>query len=98
MELSTCSRKAPSWLQSLFSAVSSSGWQAFGLGSENEQKTQNFIKNRFKSVYYSQHSTFVLFQHKESREVKMATTWATFYTDKNTTNEMNGTSMYNNVT
>lgn len=36
----TCSRKAPSWLLSLFAAASSSGWQAFGSGSENEQKTQ----------------------------------------------------------
>lgn len=36
----TCSRKAPSSLQSLFSAVSSSGWQAFGLGSENKQKDE----------------------------------------------------------
>lgn len=36
----TCSRKAPSWIQSWSSAFSFSGWRAFGLGSEINQKTQ----------------------------------------------------------
>lgn len=37
----TCGRKAPSWLQSLFVAVSSSGWLAFGLDSEKNKSANS---------------------------------------------------------